>query len=34
MEDHSVSRGRVFVLVALVAGVFLYGGVMSAMGIF
>ena len=34
MEDHSVSRGRVFVLVGLAAGVFLYGGVMSAMGIF
>ena len=34
MENHNVSRGRVFVLVALVAGVFLYGGVMSAMGLF
>jgi predicted ATP-dependent serine protease len=34
MEDHSVSRGRAFVLVALVAGVFLYGGVISAMGMF
>ncbi|MEX1334395.1 MAG: hypothetical protein AB1Z66_03760 [Candidatus Limnocylindrales bacterium] len=34
IEDHGVSRGRVFVLMALVAGVFLYGGVMSAMGIF
>ena len=34
MESHGVSRGRAFVLVALVAGVFLYGGVMSAMGLF
>ncbi len=34
MESHSVSRGRAFVLVALVAGVVLYGGVMSAMGLF
>ena len=34
MANHSVSRGRVFVLVALVGGVFLYGGVMSAMGLF
>ena len=29
-----VSRGRAFVLVALVAGVALYGVVMSAMGVF
>ena len=34
MDSHHVSRGRAFVLVALVAGVFLYGGVMSAMGMF
>lgn len=34
MEDHHSSRGRAFVAVALVAGVFLYGGVMSAMGMF
>ena len=34
LEEHSVSRGRVFVLVGLAAGVFLYGGVMSAMGLF
>jgi hypothetical protein len=35
MDDHAnVSRGRSFVIVALVAGVVLYGGVMSAMGIF
>lgn len=29
-----VSRGRLFVVVGLVAGVVLYGGVISAMGIF
>jgi hypothetical protein len=34
MDSHHVSRGRAFVLMALVAGVFLYGGVMSAMGMF
>ena len=34
IEHQSVSRGRAFVLIALVAGVFLYGGVMSAMGLF
>ena len=34
VQDHRVSRGRVFVLIALTAGVFLYGGVMSAMGMF
>jgi hypothetical protein len=34
MEDHHSSRGRAFVVVALVAGVFLYGGVMNAMGMF
>lgn len=34
LEHHSVSRGRAFVLIALVAGVVLYGGVMSAMGLF
>lgn len=34
VERHPVSRGRAFVLIALVAGVFLYGGVMSAMGLF
>jgi len=34
VQDGAVSRGRSFVLVALVAGVFLYGGVMSAMGMF
>jgi hypothetical protein len=34
VERHSVSRGRTFVVFALVAGVFLYGGVMSAMGVF
>jgi len=34
MDEHPVSRGRVFVILALVAGVFLYGGVMSAMGMF
>ena len=34
LEDHSVSRGRAFVIIALVAGVFLYGGVISAMGMF
>ena len=33
-EHHGVSRGRSFVLVALVGGVVLYGGVISAMGIF
>jgi hypothetical protein len=33
--DHSgVSRGRAFVLVALAAAVALYGGIMSAMGLF
>ena len=30
----SDSRGRVFVVVGLIAGVVLYGGVISAMGIF
>ena len=34
MDETHVSRARVFVLVTLVAGVFLYGGVMSAMGMF
>jgi hypothetical protein len=34
VEGTHVSRGRAFVLIALVAGVFLYGGVMSAMGMF
>ena len=34
VQDHHVSRGRVFVLVARTAGVFLYGGVMSARGMF
>jgi hypothetical protein len=34
MEGHHSSRGRTFVAVGLVAGVFLYGGVMSAMGMF
>ena len=34
MEKQHVSRGRAFVLMALVAGVFLYGGVMSATGLF
>ncbi len=34
VQESHVSRGRVFVLMALVAGVFLYGGVMSAMGLF
>jgi hypothetical protein len=29
-----VNRGRAAVIIALVAGVFLYGGVMSAMGLF
>jgi hypothetical protein len=29
-----ISRGRVFVVVGLIAGVVLYGGVISAMGIF
>lgn len=33
-EQAGFSRGRAFVLVGLVAGVALYGGVMSAMGIF
>lgn len=34
VEGTHVSRGRAFVLLALAAGVVLYGGVMSAMGIF
>ena len=34
VEGTHVSRGRAFVLIALAAGVFLYGGVMSAMGMF
>ena len=34
IDDRHVSRGRAFVLIALVAGVVLYGGVMSAMGLF
>jgi len=35
MDEHAgVSRGRVFVIIALVAAVVLYGGVMSAMGLF
>ena len=34
VQESHVSRGRAFVLIALVAGVFLYGGVMSAMGMF
>ena len=34
VEGHHVSRGRAFVLMSLVAGVILYGGVMSAMGLF
>ena len=34
VEETHVSRARVFVLVSLVAGVVLYGGVMSAMGLF
>ena len=34
MDHQHSSRGRAFVAVALVAGVFLYGGVMSAMGMF
>ena len=34
MDSHHVSRGRAIVLMALAAGVFLYGGVMSAMGMF
>ena len=34
MEGTHVSRGRAFVLLALAAGVLLYGGVMSAMGLF
>ncbi len=33
-EHHGVSRGRVFVLISLVGAVVLYGGVMSAMGLF
>ena len=33
-EQAGFSRGRAFVLVGLVGGVVLYGGVMSAMGIF
>jgi hypothetical protein len=34
VEGTHVSRGRAFVLLALAAGVVLYGGVMSAMGMF
>ncbi len=34
VDGRHVSRGRAFVLMALAAGVFLYGGVMSAMGLF
>lgn len=34
VEDNSGSRGRAFILVSLVAAVFLYGGAMSAMGMF
>ena len=34
VDEGHVSRGRLFVLMALAAGVFLYGGVMSAMGLF
>ena len=34
VQGPHVSRGRAFVLLALAAGVVLYGGVMSAMGLF
>ena len=34
VSDSGVSRGRAFVAVALIAGVGLYGVVMSAMGVF
>ena len=34
VEGSHVSRGRAFVLISLAAGVVLYGGVMSAMGMF
>lgn len=34
VEDNSGSRGRTFIIVSLVAAVFLYGGAVSAMGIF
>ncbi len=34
MEEGHNSRGRTFVVVGLVAAVFLYGGVLSAMGMF
>jgi hypothetical protein len=33
-EEAHFSRGRAFVLIGLAAAVFLYGGVMSAMGLF
>jgi hypothetical protein len=33
VDQHSVSRGRTFVIIGLVATVALYGGAISTMGI-